>query len=41
MKLRLDNDKEMQFYPNWCGYFEHLQWAEIIADQDSGMYFEI
>ena len=41
MTLRLDNDNELQFYPCWCGYFEQLQWAEIIADKDSGMYFEI
>lgn len=38
--LLLDNGKEWQFWPQWIGYFESLQGAEIIPDE-SDMKFEI
>lgn len=32
LKLMLDNGKEVMFSAPWCGYFERLHSAEIIAD---------
>jgi hypothetical protein len=39
MNIRMDNGKEVQFWPPWCGYFESLHWAEIITE-DSDMKIE-
>jgi len=41
MNIRMDNGKELQFWPPWCGYFETLYGAEIVIDGDSDMSFEI
>ena len=30
MNMPLDNGNEIQFWPPWCGYFEHLHGAEIV-----------
>lgn len=30
--LYTDEGEKFQFWPNWCGYFESLQYAEIILD---------
>lgn len=32
IKVMLDNGKEVKFSAPWCGYFERLHNAEIIAD---------
>lgn len=32
LKVMLDNGKEIKFSAPWCGYFERLHSAEIIAD---------
>lgn len=32
LKVKLDNGKEVMFSAPWCGYFERLHSAEIIAD---------
>ncbi len=39
MNIRMDNEKEVQFWPPWCGYFESLHSAEIITE-DSDMKIE-
>lgn len=39
MNIRMDNGKEVQFWPPWCGYFETLYGAEIIIE-DSDMKIE-
>ena len=39
INLPVDNGKEIQFWPPWCGYFERLYGAEIIGDTD--MKFEL
>lgn len=36
INLLLDNDTEVQFWCPWCGYFESLNFVEIIPDT-SGM----
>lgn len=42
LKLKLDNENEVQIWPPWCGYFERLYGAEIKIDYDkSGMRFEV
>jgi hypothetical protein len=41
MNIRMDNGKEVQFWPPWCGYFETLYGAEITIEGDSDMSFEI
>jgi len=40
MKLKADNGKYMQQSNFWCGYFETLYGAEIVA-KDNNMEFEI
>jgi hypothetical protein len=42
IKIKLDNENEMQMWPMWCGYFERLYGAEIQIDYDkSGMRFDV
>lgn len=36
LKLKLDNENEIQILAFWCGYFERLDMVEIIQD-DSDM----
>lgn len=38
LNLILDNEKEVQFYPPWCGYFETLHSARI-KSEDPDMEF--
>ena len=33
LNIRMDNGKEIQFWPPWCGYFETLYGAEIVLDE--------
>jgi len=40
MNIRMDNGNEVQFWPPWCGYFEHLYWAEITIEGDTDMKIE-
>jgi hypothetical protein len=30
--LKTDGGKNWQFWAPWCGYFESLEWAEIVVD---------
>jgi len=32
INLPMDNGKEIQFWPPWCGYFETLHGASIVLD---------
>lgn len=41
MNMPMDNGNEIQFWPPWCGYFEHLYGAEIIIEGDTDMRFEL
>lgn len=40
INLPLDNGKEIQFWPPWCGYFEQLYGAEIVPC-DNDMKFTV
>lgn len=41
LNLKLDNGKEIQFWPPWIGYFEKLHGAEIInIDSDTSFVIE-
>lgn len=40
LKLIADNDNEYQFHATWCGYFESLNWAEIIVPMPNQMRIE-
>lgn len=33
LKLKMDNDKDIQMRAFWCGYFEGLYEAEIVAEE--------
>lgn len=41
MNMPMDNGNEVQFWPPWCGYFEHLHSAEIVTEGDTDMKFEV
>ena len=41
MNIPMDNGKEVQFWPPWCGYFEYLHGAEIITEGNTDMKFEL
>jgi hypothetical protein len=41
MNMPMDNGNEVQFWPPWCGYFEHLHSAEIVIEGDTDMKFEV
>jgi hypothetical protein len=41
LNIKMDNGKEVQFWPPWCGYFEALYGAEIISEGDNDMKFEV
>lgn len=30
--LKTDNGNDWQFMAPWCGYFERLEWAEVVVD---------
>lgn len=39
--LKSEGESDYQVYPFWCGYFEHLHYAEIIIKEDDELKFYV
>ena len=39
MFLKLDNGEKAQYLCPWCGYFEHLNYVEVMVKQEANRFY--